>query len=36
LYDDDVEPGIDWSTPGPGGMQAPAVMPLLQIRFRGL
>jgi hypothetical protein len=30
------QPGFDWSTPGPGGVQAPAVMPLLQIRFRGL
>ena len=30
------QPGFDWSTPGPGGTQAPAVMPLLQIRFRGL
>jgi hypothetical protein len=30
------QPGFDWSTPGPGGMQAPAVMPLLQVRFRGL
>jgi hypothetical protein len=30
------QPGFDWNTPGPGGMQATAVMALLQVRFRGL
>jgi len=30
------QPGFDWNSPGPGGTQMAPVMPLLQLRFRGL